>query len=197
MRSTKRTSWTRTVSWAIMDVPPRVGCLDTRHPRRLLSPGQVLPGYYTLFMTNPRLTARLSPNCCLAKIAYRRSRRVSCSYVTFFEHPISARVGKWLPPNSDVTSLRQKTGARGYGDLSFRHSPCRISRYELPRCLVRKRFREIETLGQIASHERQAVYLPFVLHSFGSDLEAERVRKIHDQARDGVVHRAFPQTLDK
>ena len=33
--------------------------MDTRHPRRLLSPGQVLPGYYTLFMTNPRLAFEL------------------------------------------------------------------------------------------------------------------------------------------
>src|SRR4029453_2131888 len=39
-----------------METPPRVGCLDTRHPRRLLWFGQVLPGYYTLFMTNPQLT---------------------------------------------------------------------------------------------------------------------------------------------
>jgi hypothetical protein len=82
------------------------------------------------------LTARLSPNCCLAKTAYRRSRRVSCSYGTFLEHPISAKVGKWLPPNRSATSNRQKIGARGYGDLLFRHSPCRISRYELPRCLA-------------------------------------------------------------
>jgi hypothetical protein len=82
------------------------------------------------------LTTRLSPNCCLAKTAYGRSRRVSCSYGTFLEHPISVRVGKWLPPNRGATSTRQKIGARGYGDLLFRHSPCRISRYELSRCLA-------------------------------------------------------------
>lgn len=32
--------------------------MDTRHPRRLLWFGQVLPGYYTLFMTNPQLVDR-------------------------------------------------------------------------------------------------------------------------------------------
>jgi hypothetical protein len=42
---------------------------------------------------------------------------VSCSYGTFLEHPISVRVGKWLPPNRGATSTRQKIGARGYGDL--------------------------------------------------------------------------------
>jgi hypothetical protein len=41
MRSTRRISWTRTVSWVIMDAPPRVACLDTRHPRRLLASEQV------------------------------------------------------------------------------------------------------------------------------------------------------------
>jgi hypothetical protein len=35
-------SWTRTLSWVIMDAPPGVACLDTRHPRRLLAPEQVL-----------------------------------------------------------------------------------------------------------------------------------------------------------
>jgi hypothetical protein len=82
------------------------------------------------------LTARLSPNCCLAKIAYWGSRRVSCSYGTFLEHPISARSGKLLPLNRGATSTWQKIGAGGYGDLLFRHSPGRISRYELLRCLA-------------------------------------------------------------
>ena len=45
------------MSWAIMDVPPRVGRLDTRHPRRLFSPGQVPPGYHALFMTSPQLNS--------------------------------------------------------------------------------------------------------------------------------------------
>jgi hypothetical protein len=139
------------------------------------------------------LTARLSPNCCLAKIAYRRSRRVSCSYGTFLEHPISARVGKWLSPNKGATSTRQKIGARGCGDLLFRHSPYRICRYELPRCLAAEWFREIETLGQIAPHDRQARHLPFVLHSFGGHLEAERMCEVHDQAHDSVVDRIFPR----
>jgi hypothetical protein len=44
------------------------------------------------------LTAWLSRHCCLAKTAYRRSRRVSCSYGTFLAHPISARIEKGLPP---------------------------------------------------------------------------------------------------
>ncbi len=48
---------------------------------------------------------------------------MSCSYDTFLEHPISARVGKWLPPNKGATSTRQKIGVRGYGNLLFRHSP--------------------------------------------------------------------------
>jgi hypothetical protein len=108
---------------------------------------------------------------------------VSCSYGTFLEHPISVRVGKWLPPNRGATSTRQKIGARGYGDLLFRHSPCRITRYELPRCLAAERFREIETLGQIASHDRQAVHLLAVLHPFGGN--------------DGVVHRVLTQSIDK
>jgi hypothetical protein len=56
---------------------------------------------------------------------------------SFLEHPISARVGKWLPPNRGATSTQQKIGARGCSDLLLRHSPCRISRYELPRCLAR------------------------------------------------------------
>jgi hypothetical protein len=56
---------------------------------------------------------------------------VSCSYATFLEHPISSRVGKWLPPNRGATSTRQKIVVRSYDDLSFRHSPCRIGRYEL------------------------------------------------------------------
>jgi hypothetical protein len=72
---------------------------------------------------------------------------VSCSFETSLEHPISARVGKWLLPNRGATSTRQKIGARGYGDLSFGHSSCRISRYELLRSLGAERFREIETLG--------------------------------------------------
>jgi hypothetical protein len=83
------------------------------------------------------LAARLSSNCCLAKIGYRSSRRASRSYGMFLEHPISARVGKWLPPNRGATSTRQKIGPRGYNDLLFRHSPCRISRHERrPRCLA-------------------------------------------------------------
>jgi hypothetical protein len=61
---------------------------------------------------------------------------VSCSKGTFLEHPISAKVGKWLPANRSATSTLQKIGARGYGDLSFRHLPCRISRYDLTRCLA-------------------------------------------------------------
>jgi hypothetical protein len=76
------------------------------------------------------LTARPSPNYCLAKTAYRRSRRVSCSYGTFLEHPISARIGKWLSPSRGATSTRQKIGARGYDDLLL------ISRYELLRRLA-------------------------------------------------------------
>src|SRR5215211_5984849 len=67
------------------------------------------------------LTARLFPNGCLAKTAYWGSRRVSCSYGTFLEHPISARSGKLLPPNRGATSTRQKIGAHGYGDLLFRY----------------------------------------------------------------------------
>jgi hypothetical protein len=47
---------------------------------------------------------------------------VSCSYGTFLEHPISVRIGKWLSPSRGATSTRQKIGARGYGDLLFRHS---------------------------------------------------------------------------
>src|SRR5918998_4328440 len=42
MRSIRPISWTRTVSWAIMGGPPRVACLDTRHPRRFLASEQVL-----------------------------------------------------------------------------------------------------------------------------------------------------------
>ena len=110
------------------------------HVERLVGTPRRLPGARSvrrrLKDTPNGLTAWLSPNCCLAKTAYRRSRRVSCSYGTFLEHPISARVGKWLPPNRGATSTRQKIGARGYGDLLFRHSPCRISRYELPHCLA-------------------------------------------------------------
>jgi hypothetical protein len=40
MRSIRPISWTRTVSWVIMKTPPRVACLDTRHPRRLFASGQ-------------------------------------------------------------------------------------------------------------------------------------------------------------
>src|SRR5215217_3620507 len=39
-----------------MGEPPRVGCLDTRHPRRLFGAGQVPPRQHTLFMTSPQLT---------------------------------------------------------------------------------------------------------------------------------------------
>ena len=42
MRSTRRMSWTRTVSWVIMEAPPGVACMDTRHPRGLLASKQVL-----------------------------------------------------------------------------------------------------------------------------------------------------------
>ena len=56
------------------------------------------------------LAARPYSNCCLAKTAYRRSRRASRSYGMFLEHPISARVGKWLPPKRGATSTRQKIG---------------------------------------------------------------------------------------
>ena len=38
------------------------------------------------------LTARLSPNCCLAKTAYLTLQRVSCSYGTFLAHPFRPRV---------------------------------------------------------------------------------------------------------
>jgi hypothetical protein len=122
---------------------------------------------------------------------------VSCSYGTFLEHPISARVGKWLPPNRGATSTRRKICARGYGDLLFRGSPCRISRFELPRCLAAERPRKVDVLGQIAPHGHQTRHLPAVLHSLGGNLEAERVRKVHDQAHDSVVHYVFPQTVDR
>src|SRR5829696_982623 len=81
-----------------MDGPPGVACMDTRHPRRLLAPEQVLMRFSIIYdrpSTNrsafPEL---LSPS----KIAYQRTRRVRCSYGTFLEHPISARIEKGLPP---------------------------------------------------------------------------------------------------
>jgi hypothetical protein len=39
----------------------------------------------------------------------------------------------------------------------------------------------------------QARHLPVVLHSLGDDLETQRVREVHDQAHDSVVHRLFPR----
>src|SRR5215211_5418267 len=42
-----------------MEVPPRVGCIDTRHLRRLLTFAQVSRPF--LFMTSPQLDA-LTPN---------------------------------------------------------------------------------------------------------------------------------------
>jgi hypothetical protein len=57
--------------------------------------------------------------------------------------------------------------------------------------------REIVTLGQIAPHDRQAVHLLAVLHSFGGHREPQSVRKVHDQAHDRVVRRILPQTIDK
>jgi hypothetical protein len=122
---------------------------------------------------------------------------VSCSYGTLLEHLISARIEKWLPTNRGTTSTRQRVCAPGYGDHLYRHSLCRISRYELPRCLAAERSRKVEALGQIASHDRRAVHLLVVLHPFSGHRETQRVRKVHDQAHDSVVRRIFPQTVDK
>jgi DNA-binding transcriptional regulator YiaG len=67
-RSSRRTSWTRTESWAIMEVPPRVACLDTRHARRPFASGQVDSQPYAAIMTQPSASslaeksmARMSP----------------------------------------------------------------------------------------------------------------------------------------
>ena len=47
---------------------------------------------------------------------------MSCSYGTFLEHPISSRVGKWLPPNRGASSTRQKIVVRGY-EISHLDTP--------------------------------------------------------------------------
>jgi hypothetical protein len=59
MRSTRRVSWTRTVSWASMEAPPEVACLETH---------AILGGFSlrsksrrgSLFMTDPHLN-RVKP----------------------------------------------------------------------------------------------------------------------------------------
>src|SRR5215207_1353161 len=54
MRSTRRSSCTRTLSWVIMSEPPRRVYVDTHHPRRFMVSGQLLGP--SLFMTRPQLT---------------------------------------------------------------------------------------------------------------------------------------------
>src|SRR5215207_4193214 len=49
MCSIRRISWTRTVSWVIMEAPPGVSCLDTRHPRRLFASGQASTRFLLIY----------------------------------------------------------------------------------------------------------------------------------------------------
>ena len=55
MRSTRRSSCTRTLSWVIMSEPPRRVYMDTHHPRRFTVSGQLLGP--SLFMTRPHLVS--------------------------------------------------------------------------------------------------------------------------------------------
>src|SRR5215207_7079510 len=117
-----------------MDVPPRVACLDTRHPRRLLAPEQV-PMRFSIY-DRPSISSRLStPSDMRAQGAGLRSsfalwqlhRDALVDSVCYFEHKCTTQHTTAEQSRSFLEGMswkqRATTGSlRGRMGTSSRHS---------------------------------------------------------------------------